>query len=295
MKVSDYITEDLRGLVETGQPLPYSLTLTAIAEHYNVSLTPVRHATARLIDCGVLRKTDRGRLEVAIEPLKNGAKPPEGRPLQLVDIEDRVRTDLIAMSLRGHSGFVREEWSAEKYGIGRTALRPILSRLAGAGLIEKAPRRGWRIHPFNAADLADFIEVRELLELRALRLARRRLDPAILTGYLERNQQAARDGTLSLDNDLHRYWVDLSGNRYIREFFLRDAVYYRTVFDFATPEARLVSEMAEQHCAVLKALLAKDWTGAAKQLGIHIRAQQSIVETLVSKLQASDDPVSESA
>jgi DNA-binding GntR family transcriptional regulator len=182
--------------------------------------------------------------------------------------------------------FFRESAAAERYGIGRTVLRPILSRLAGQGLLQHVPRRGWHVRPFNRKDLGDFLAVRETLELSALDAANDKLEQQTLLGFLEGNR--GRDGTRfgGLNNNLHAYWINLSGNRYIIEFFARQARYYTTLFNFAAPEAHVVQEMAAQHCQILEPLIAGRFADAKQALARHIRAQQPIVEQLIERIQS---------
>jgi DNA-binding GntR family transcriptional regulator len=283
--LSAYIVESLATAIDVSGTTPCDLTLASIAEYFKVSLSPVRAAINILVRERYLITLPNGRLALGKSERRKisghqGCAPPH-------DYERLIRSDVIAMSLIGRGGFLREQSATERYGIGRTALRPILSQLAGQGLIERIPRRGWWIRPFEKDDLCSFIEVRELLELHALQLARPRLDNEQLRTLLAANQIRTSHDSFDLNNSLHDYWINLSGNRYIQRFFRSDAVYYRTLFEYATPEADLVREMAQQHCEILEALLAKRWTAAKKALSNHIREQKPIVKSLIEKLKQS--------
>jgi DNA-binding GntR family transcriptional regulator len=89
----------------------------------------------------------------------------------------------------------------------------------------------------------------------------------------------------ALNNNLHSYWIKLSGNRYIIDFFERQGLYYRTLFDYAAPEAHVVDEMAAQHREILEALIEERWRDAKKALIRHIRDQQPIVQQLMEQIQ----------
>jgi DNA-binding GntR family transcriptional regulator len=202
------------------------------------------------------------------------------------DNEAIIRSDLIRMSLMGDTRYIREEAAAARYGIGRTVLRPIFSRLAGQGLMEHVPRRGWRVRPFDTSDLNDFIEVREALELRALEEARPKLQKEVLEQFLAGNQPGGDMQIGALNNNMHSYWIKLSGNRYIIDFFERQTLYYRTLFDYAAPEAHVVDEMATQHREILQALIDGHWGDARKALVRHIRDQKPIVQQLMEQIQS---------
>ena len=90
----------------------------------------------------------------------------------------------------------------------------------------------------------------------------------------------------ALNNNLHSYWIKLSGNRYIIDFFERQAVYYTTLFDYAAPEAHVVEEMAGQHREILEALIEGRWSDAKKALVRHIRDQKPIVQQLMEQIQS---------
>jgi DNA-binding GntR family transcriptional regulator len=288
MKLAERIYEDLLSRIESREGLPCKLTFSALSSHYGVSLTPVRAAVQQLVAQGYLVTLENGRLQVSDDP------PHSGRSRRLEvnepppDYEAIIRMDLIQMSLAGDLRYLREGAAAAKYGIGRTVLRPILSRLAGQGLLDHVPRCGWKVRPFDNRDLCDFIIVRESLELAALEQARDKLDKEVLGQFLAGNQSKSIGQLGSLNNNLHGYWIQLSENRYIIDFFERQAVYYTTLFDFAAPEAHVVAEMADQHCEILQALIHDDWSSAKKALVRHIRSQKPIVQKLLEQFKSQE-------
>ena len=197
-------------------------------------------------------------------------------------LEESLAEEVIRGSLRGGTGYVREEATAQRFGVGRTAIRQAFNRLAGRGLIVHVPRCGWRVRTFDGADLRAYLVVRESLELKALDLARPKLVADDLRRMLEGNVADPR--APRIDNDVHCYLVDVSGNVYIRDFFERHGGYYTALFDFAAPEAHVVTEMAAQHRTILRALLDGDWTAARTAMASHIRAQEPIVMELMERI-----------
>lgn len=53
---------------------------------------------------------------------------------------------------------------AEQLGISRMPVREAIQQLAEEGLVIKEPRRGARVHPYSAEDLADIYSLRVVLE-----------------------------------------------------------------------------------------------------------------------------------
>lgn len=101
---------------------------------------------------------------------------------------------------------------------------------------------------------------------------------------LEGNRPAPDRRAAQLDNDLHDYLIEKSGNRYIRDFFERHGIYYTTLFAYAAPGARVVRAMARQHRAILNALIAADRKAARRALARHIRSQRPVVARLMRNL-----------
>lgn len=279
MELTSYIAEDLRARIASGVELPCKLTLHALAEHYGVSLTPVRGAIARLVADDCVERLPDGR--VSVVPMKRRAPkrtiriaPPRTAP----DWDRLLIRDVMLASLNREPVPLREEALARKHRVGRSVIRESLGRLAGAGLIEHIPRRGWRVYPIREDDLTAYLQVREVLELKALVLARPHIRNADLLPMLAGNPAVENGRAALLDNRLHDYLIEKSGNRYIQIFFRQQtAAYFAAAFDHAAPEARVVAEMAAQHRAILEALIAGRWGRAREALVRHIRAQKPIL------------------
>jgi DNA-binding GntR family transcriptional regulator len=286
--ISQYIERDLAGRIGTNQDLPAQLTLHSLSRHYGVSPTPVREAIRRLLADGVLVRQGNGRLDVNRAGRGFDGGPCHGDageqkpPRRALDLASDLEAEVIRKSLRGEGDYLREEATAERFGVGRTAIRQAFLQLAGRGLIVHVPRCGWRVRTFDEADMAAYLEVREVLENKALSLARPHLIDADLRRMLAGN--ASRKGGPRLDNSLHRYLVEKSGNDYLRDFFNRHGAYYTSLLDFAAPETHVVAAMARQHRKILRALLAQDWPQARRELARHIRAQRPIVGDLLKRI-----------
>ena len=286
--ISQYIERDLAGRIGTNQDLPAQLTLHSLSRHYGVSPTPVREAIRRLLADGVLVRQGNGRLDVNRagrgfgSGVCHGYAGEQRPPRRALDLESALAAEVIRKSLRGEGDYLREEATAERFGVGRTAIRQAFLQLAGRGLIVHVPRCGWRVRTFDEADMAAYLEVREVLEIKALSLARPHLIDADLRCMLAGN--ASRKGGPRLDNSLHRYLVEKSGNDYLRDFFNRHGAYYTSLLDFAAPETHVVAAMARQHRKILRALLAQDWPQARRELARHIRAQRPIVGDLLKRI-----------
>ncbi|WP_146392013.1 GntR family transcriptional regulator [Allorhodopirellula solitaria] len=279
MSITSYIKNDLAAQLRSGQESPVQLTLDSLAGHYQVSLTPVRAAVAELIEEGLLQKGENNRLTVARPSGKRPRADHEPRsPEPPRDPYDDIANDLVQLSLSGEPVYLREEVTAEKYGISRSAIRNILHRLAGEGVLDHIPRRGWRLRPFRHDDLLAFIEVREALELKALELARPKLDTDELERLLELNTAPGSGrGKLCVNESLHDYLIVTAGNAYIQDFFDRQGRYYRLLFVWEDRDRDVALETMRQHREILTALLKRNWSAAKKALSHHIRDNHPVL------------------
>lgn len=289
--ISTYIQNDLAARLRAGRELPTTLTIDALADHYDVSFTPVRTAVAKLLDEGLLIKgTNRRLAPVLLSQLKPGsAKPKEPSTLRLPqppqDPSERIVNDLLQQSLEGEAVFLREEATADKYGVSRSTIRHTFHRLAGEGMLNHIPRHGWQLRPFRQSDLDAFIDVREVLELKALELARKKLERGQLQRMLAANTQHSSSlesavAAPQIDESLHAYLIETSGNVYIREFFERQGRYYRLLFEWEDRDRATGLETARQHRQILNALLDQNWSKARKELSQHIRDHHPLLSQL---------------
>jgi DNA-binding GntR family transcriptional regulator len=219
----------------------------------------------------------------------------------------------VRLSLQGQTAFLRENAWSQRLGIGRGILRPLLSELAGLGFVLHVPRRGWQVRPFSEQDMLQYLEIRELLELKALELAQGHLDSQRLQEMLEGNPTApgdavetdpwagqgppldpsgtdhARASLPPLNNEIHGYLIQQAGNRYIADFFQRHSAYYTQLFQMAAVQTGWRDAMAAQHREILLALLEHDWSRAQVALANHIRAQRPVVQELLKQIRAADN------
>ena len=281
MSIATYIKDDLAAQLNSGRQLPIELTLDSLAGYYNVSFTPVRTAIAELIDEGLLEKGPNRRLKTTDSRCRQSQSHQPKPPDPPRDPYEVVSMDLVQLSLRGDSAYLREEATAEKYAISRSAMRNILHRLAGEGMLDHIPRRGWRLRPFRQDDLQAFIEVREVLELKALELARPKLDVAELQRMLDLNVPPAASGvSLSVDESLHEYLISTAGNAYIKDFFDRQGRYYRLLFEWEDHDGTVAIATMRQHHDILTALVQKNWSVARKALSHHILDNHPILSQI---------------
>ncbi len=319
MSISQTIYAELKDALLGQQKLPCALTLNALSEHYQVSSMPVRQAIESLLAEGLLTRNDNGRLAASADAvlllkkailqkamlqkttskkslLKKTAEKKtaaqKGKQQKILTAnknnmplspEQAIRNNVIQRCLNQQTGYLREAASAKTFGIGRTVVRQIFSRLAGEGLLQHIPRCGWQVRPFSEAEMHEYLAVRELLELKALDLARPHFNTAELQQLLAANQPAKAKKPAQLDLDLHQYWIERCGNHYIQDFFNRYAGFYNALFNYAVVDSKVKTHMATEHRDIITCLLSDDWRGARKALQAHIRDQREAVSQAIER------------
>ncbi len=188
---------------------------------------------------------------------------------------------------------VLEQDLAAALGISRTPVREALIRLEQEGLVEILPRRGMRVLPIAASDMAEIYELLSALEARAAeRLAERKPTAnriAPLTRAVARMDAALETGNLRAwaraDDSFHRNLVTLAGNRRLAEMA-------RTVLDQAH-RARMATlhlrpwpkQSNRDHRALVRAIL----RGEVRKAGdIHSRHRRRAMATLLALLERHD-------
>jgi DNA-binding GntR family transcriptional regulator len=285
MSIAEYIRNDLGVRLRSGLEIPEPLTIDSLAEWYKVSFTPVRTAIAGLIDDGLLTKASNHRLVVSDPPAVSGGATPQGDlpvlPTPPRDHYEVIASDLVRASLEGKALYLREEVTADKYEISRSAIRNIFHRLAGEGMLDHIPRRGWRLRVFSQSELQAYVEVREALELKALHLAFPKVEAAPLQQMLEANRLPRTATELPvIDESLHKYLIELSGNRYIKDFFAKQGRYFGLLFEWEDHDRETAIETVRQHHAILTNLLNGDEKGTQAALSYHILNNHPILSQI---------------
>lgn len=229
----DMIYRSLAGQIGSGD-LPPGLVLLegALADAFQVSRAPVKTALRLLFRDGLVQRFEgRGYMVPGrTAPLRIGLKA-AGLRGSMDGAEEapppRAGWERIYMHAEREIGAaitfgrfrVLEARMASHYGVSRTVVRDVLSRMHERRLIEKDPRSHWIAGPLTAGTLREYYEIRRILEPAALVLAAPRLDAdalvmmrARVNAVSSRRTPAQPDTMLAIDEDLHIKCVQRNGN-----------------------------------------------------------------------------------
>ena len=165
-----------------------------------------------------------------------------------------------------------EEAMAEKLHVSRVPVREALRRLSAEGLVVIKPRQGATVTELTAKQFLDAYQVREALEVLAVRLAVPRLTPADLAeldALQEAMQTAAAAGNSNdffvANADFHGFLVDRSDNGDLKSIYdaidtsslmmVREAIEKQNSTQFASAYKTMLESCYSCHKAAGKPMI----------------------------------------
>lgn len=129
-----------------------------------------------------------------------------------------LRRKILSNQLPPNTRLKEDEW-AKKLGVSRMAVREALTRLLGEDLVVLGEKAGYSVKPLLASDVHEIRELREVLELGALRLAYRKMDKQkierlekICDDFTTMIKSGYFNGALEADIKFHETLVEMAGN-----------------------------------------------------------------------------------
>ncbi|OFE18697.1 hypothetical protein BA895_00370 [Humibacillus sp. DSM 29435] len=159
-----------------------------------------------------------------------------------------------------------QEQVADQLGVSRTPVREALNRLAAEGLVTWVPRSGYTVNALTDADITDVFEVRQSLEVLALRHACGQLNRTqaakvrVLIAEMDEADPTDAAAQFELNRLFHQAMVEPCRNRYL--LGLLDQLWSNPVSRRITGsyihDARNVARMVQEHEQILQASLDND-------------------------------------
>jgi DNA-binding GntR family transcriptional regulator len=176
---------------------------------------------------------------------------------------------------------------ARELGVSRGQIRESIVRLASEGLVLVRPRRGAIVRSLSRREFVEAYQVREALEVMAVRLAVPRLtehDFAELQGINDELEEMSQGGDVGgffeTNAAFHAVFVAASGNDTLGEIYrqlLGQMGRYR--LQSLSLRGNLVRSIAE-HRAIVQAASEGDAARAASLMAEHIQVPQMRVQSL---------------
>jgi DNA-binding GntR family transcriptional regulator len=208
-----------------------------------------------------------------------------GRRRQM--IVQSILADVFQGRLRAGQHLVTQEL-AERFGVSHTPIREALIALAGIGIIDLLPNRGAVVRRVTAKEVREICQVRRVLECAATRNAIGRIGLGELRDLAQaikklrsiKTPSAARfiDEARAVDSRLHDLIASSCGNTFLANELGRLKILFRAFRDvsYIQHEARndypRLAEEANEHLAIVEALLQGDRHEASRAMARHIQS-----------------------
>lgn len=248
------------------------------ATELNVSRTTVNKAIERLVADGLVA-TDQSRHPV-IASLPAKLKVFETAQFEFSNQTDSAYELLLERVLKGAfppGEIIKERRLAMEIGVNPATVRRAAEWLRRDGLLERLPRRGWRVNLLNPRDLKDAYQIRLLLEPIAVAGAVQRITNEEIDALVEQTdrlialgEQATVYDRREADHQFHKVICEASGNRVLCETLVP---LIRQVLLITTVGFRYGRAMRsfEEHHEILDALHRRKEAEAVKQTKAHLR------------------------
>ncbi|WP_038039296.1 GntR family transcriptional regulator [Thermus thermophilus] len=201
----------------------------------------------------------------------------EGKVTEGQSAYQRLRSAILKGELLPGQRLVEKDL-AERFGLGRAAIRTALARLEQEGLVESAPYRGAWVRILSEEEALEVLEARMALESLAARHAARKATPediARLQGILREMEGRYARGDLLAMSELnalfHRTLVEASRHRtaarLIEALRAQGVRYqYRTILVPGRSQRSL-----EEHRRILEAVSARNEEAAERAMREHLQ------------------------
>ncbi len=138
---------------------------------------------------------------------------------------NEIRKKILSKQLTENTRLKEDEW-AKNTGVSRMAVREALTRLLGEGLVILGEKGGYYIKPLLASEVLDIRELREIMELGAIRLACKKMEQEQFTilekicdDFSDMVQKGYYNGALEADMKFHETLVEFAGNNKLLQVY----------------------------------------------------------------------------
>lgn len=180
-----------------------------------------------------------------------------------------------------------EAATARQLGVSRTPVREALRRLESEGLVQVVPGLGACLASPSRQEIIDTCEMREILEVEAIRRASQRITPLQLYMLQERIDSERRlfdvkdlETYLQNNDSFHIIIAEASGNCMLAEYIKN--ILSRSVVQMILSEQPLNFDTdtgPDEHVAILEALKSRDAERCAACMREHLRCSKEWLET----------------
>jgi DNA-binding GntR family transcriptional regulator len=181
---------------------------------------------------------------------------------------------------------LKEDFWAKKLSVSRMAIRETLTRLLGEQLVTLGPKGGYFVNSVSSKDIGQIRELREILELGALRLAGEKITKdqigrleKICKDFTSMVEQGYYAGACEADLKFHETLMECSGNEKLVHAYINSHIplFHQRLTKSSNSEDDY--ELTDkEHRAIVKALKEKNLSEAEKVLRLHFARGAALID-----------------
>ena len=201
-------------------------------------------------------------------------------------VYSEIRRNILTNQLQPGVRLKEDAW-AKKSSVSRMAVREALTRLLGENLVIAGIKGGYFVKPMTEDDVHEIRELREILELGALRLAYKKMTKDQLTAlekicddFTNMVKQGYYSGACEADIKFHETLMACSGNDKLIEAYQLSHI---PLFHLKMGRSRLYMSdydlTDQEHRRIVKALKSKNLKQAEETMIKHFaRGEATVLE-----------------
>ena len=172
-------------------------------------------------------------------------------------------------------------------GVSRGPIREAFQRLSYEGLVKLVPNKGAFVISFSSKEVEDIYELREYLEIMAVKLASKRSDQSDyrklsdLLKATERMIEKNRYTFYPWDSDFHLQIVKCTKNQKLEEYINKLYTQMRLIRHRSGSKEGRAAEAFKEHAEICKALCDGNGEKAEQLMVNHIRTSKDNVMQLI--------------
>ena len=198
-----------------------------------------------------------------------------------------IRKKILSQQLSANTRLKEDEW-AGKIEVSRMAIREALNRLLGEGIVTVGEKGGYFVKPITLADVKQIREMREILEIGALKLSYKKITPAdikqleaICDDFSLMVKQGYYNGACEADIKFHETLIKCAQNDKLTLLYMSSHIpLFNEKLGKALTEFDDYEITDKEHRQIVKALKAKNLKLAEQTMLAHFERGVSAVLNL---------------
>ncbi|GIL24275.1 MAG: GntR family transcriptional regulator [Bacteroidota bacterium] len=197
---------------------------------------------------------------------------------------NEIRKKILVNQLKPGLRLKEDIWS-KNVGVSRVAIREALTRLLGESLVMQGEKGGFYVRGLTKDEVQEIRELREVLELGAIRLSLKKLTTEnikslekICDDFTSMIERGYFNGACEADMKFHEMLIKLSGNKKLFNAYFASHIplFHQKLTE--TQETLNDYELTDkEHRAIVAALKAKNYRKAEDALIKHISRGESAI------------------